>query len=112
MSGQIKYCTNQLIRFSLMFKTGATDSAERTIQFGYTLGRLVVLFKNNGKSNKIISKFNHYNIGMAAFVLKKGLNETDNFEYTMIDYGFALGFMQEFLNHDHELWWKPVLGNV
>lgn len=113
MSDQIKYCVNQLIRFSLMFKKKECDSPERSIQFGYTLGRLTILLKDIGQTNDIISKFDNYTIGMAHYSLKSGLiqysDDSDlQFEYRMVDYGFALGVMQESLGQDHFVWWKPI----
>lgn len=104
----IKHCLDQLVRFSLMFKTNTIDSAERPMQFGYNVGRLVVLCKKINQVHKNITPFDNYTIGMAKSVINNNLFDSDNNENQMINYGFAIGFLQETLEQSHEVWWKPI----
>ena len=116
MDPQIEHCWQQLIRFAEMFAKKKVDSKERTLQFGYNLGRLVVLLMRKGPG--IIFEpyplLSGYDMSMAIFVINKGLPtlilppNTQIFERAVIDFGFAIGFVQEELEQNHSEWWVPI----
>ena len=107
----IIHCLEQLVRFSLMFKTNTVDSPERRAQFGYNLGRLIVLCRKSGLTTPLISQHDTYTVSIAKMMIddERDVNSaTYHFEKEMINFGFAIGFMQEWLEHSHEIWWKPI----
>lgn len=91
---QIKHCCDQLERFSLMFLNKTTDSAERIVQFGYNLGRLMVLTRILNKFvYELNSDLKNYSMSMAQMILNKGLTDTP-IDQELIDYGFAIGSLK------------------
>lgn len=110
MENHINHCLDQLIRFSEMFKTKNIDSKERFPQFGYNLGRLIVFLDNLGIKYKPNPILNRYNIEMAALVISVGITNGNiiELENNLIDYGFAIGFIQETYGQNNEIWWKPI----
>ncbi|XWV26931.1 putative orfan [Tupanvirus soda lake] len=104
----IIHCMEQLWRFSRMFKDESVDNKSRKMQFGYNLGRLVVLLKNIDRVYGLNQNLRSYTLQMATGVIGMGLNETEHFENCQVDFGFAIGFVQESLCQNHEIWWKPI----
>jgi hypothetical protein len=109
MEKQIEHCVEQLERFSKMFRDNNTDSYwERIVQFGYNLGRLVVLlakYRLVYALNPLLSK---YSITMAKGVINMGIYDKKYLEINCIDFGFAIGFIQEALDQNYQDWWKPI----
>lgn len=105
----IQHCLEQLERFSRMFKNGNVDNKwERITQFGYNLGRLVVFLKKHNFAYELNPMLSEYSISMAKFVIKRGIIKNEYIEYNIIDFGFAIGFIQEILKQSHNTWWKPI----
>ncbi|XWV25594.1 putative ORFan [Tupanvirus deep ocean] len=109
MEEHIVHCMDQLYRFGTMFKTNTVDNKARTMQFGYNLGRLVVLLKKINQIHSLNALLQYYDINMAKAVIYMGLDEHYMFENKQIDFGFAIGFIQESLCQSHEIWWKPIV---
>lgn len=109
MEEQIQYCMNQLQRFSEIFKIKNTDTLwKKKLQFGYNLGRLTILLKKYRLTYPLNPNLSKYSIAMAKEVIIRGFNEKKYFEYNIMDFGFAVGFIQEFLNQSYFDWWKPI----
>ena len=107
---QLIHCMQQLDRFSQMFKTRSVDSKERTLQFGYNLGRLVVLAQKESLHYSWNPQLASYTLKQAHLVINNGLLPSNpDFENQLIDFGFALGFVQETKELDYEKWWKPLV---
>ena len=106
MMDQIQHCANQLERFAKMHMENNIDSPERTLQFGYNFGRLVVLLEFVHVVYGYRSILHAYTSCMANTLISKF--NFDSSKQGMIDYGFAIGFLQEVSGESHEKWWKPV----
>lgn len=106
---QINHCFQQLIRFSKVLAINNVDSNEKILQFGYNLGRLIVLLLKKGLVFSPHIPLSGYSMEMAISIL--GMDFLVGNEITegkIADYGFAIGFIQEELGQSHYEWWKPI----
>ena len=106
MTDQIMHCCDQIIRFAIMHRDNTIDSGERTLQFGYNFGRLIMLLNNINQTYGYRTILHVYTPSMAKTLITKFEFNTNI--YGLLDYGFAIGYLQEWSNSDHKIWWSPI----
>lgn len=103
---ETNYCYKQLIGIAIMLKGKIGNAKVLGLQFGYNLGRLVTLLLKQNLIYRPYPLLSGYTRGMAKAIIQQGLPNTD--ERLLVDFGFAIGFMQEELNQSSNDWWIPI----
>lgn len=104
---QTNHCYENVIAFSWDFSNGKKSLA-KYLEFGYYLGRLVTLLLKQGFVFRLYPGLTGYTRGMAKGVIERGLSDIGAPDQKIIDYGFAIGFMQEELDQRTIDWWDPI----
>jgi hypothetical protein len=110
---QLTYCIKQSLRFANMLAADkANPKLERVLQFGYQQGRITALNEKNNlmdtlgtyNSNLLGCGFIHKSLAIKT--INNGIGELT--EENIMQYGFAIGYLQESSNESHEKWWKSI----
>lgn len=73
------------------------NSPDRLFKYGYYLGRLVAILQKTNQKYINWGVLSKYSVSMAKAVIIQGLVVNKDYEQNTIDFGFAIGFIQQYV---------------
>ena len=98
-----QHCIDQINRFTTMITKGEIDSNERLMQLGFNWGRLAIL--DPSYIDKHIENFEMLSYKKAI----KRMETLTHDIHSQIQYGIALGVIQELTGKSHKELWVPIV---
>jgi|SRR5579872_1163125 len=107
---QLFWCMDELENRSNLFAAGIqTRSVEHLMYWGYLLGRISQLLKNFHIQKYWTDRVSSMTLSKVVWFLRGKL--TDN-PKVLINFGFGVGFCQEFFGENAEKWWNPLIPHL
>jgi hypothetical protein len=98
---QIVYCMHQILRLTKLLTESNHDN-NIVLQYGYYSGRMNGMFEKIDPRKKEIDKI--------ACLKSVRLGVNGSHDEDIIDFGYAIGYLQELCNGSPDIWLKQIIG--
>ena len=104
---QIQLCLYHMERLSTQLATNQSKPILKMMEFGYYSGKLSGLFESLNVPNAVSGSNGH--LSRCLRMIDRGLPDKPEFDEDLIDYGFAVGHLEQLTLESREKWWEPLL---
>ena len=108
---ELFWCMVKLENLSNLFAAGfQTSSIKRLVYWGYLLGRTSQLLKELNIKKYWTDKISNMTVTKVVWFLRGKL--TPDNPKVLINFGFGVGFCQEFFRENAKKWWNPLVPHL
>ena len=103
-------CMNKLENLTFLFATGINTSSHfHATYWGYLLGRTTQLLRKINISTYWKKSVSQMNINKVQWIVRSKLPSSMD---ALINYGFCIGFCQEYFEETPDKWWEPLVPHL